>query len=444
MREFLAILLEREGYSPTMAQNAEAAMNLLAENKFDLVISDVNMPGLSGIALLEQTKKISPETAVLMITAFSTAEQAVEAMKYGAYDYIPKPFKVDEIKLVIKNALEKQQLIRENTLLKTQVSCRSTFSGLLGKSRKMLEVFSLIEKVAQSYATVIINGESGTGKELVAKAIHCNSDRSEKPFIAVNCGAIPETLMESEFFGHAKGAFTGAHVERAGLFEQANGGTLFLDEIGEVPILLQSKLLRVLQEREIRRVGGGETRRVDVRIVAATNRDLEAQVAEGFFREDLYYRLNVVQINLPPLRDRPEDIPMLVEHFFNKHIGGSVGPEIITKEALNFLWGYQFPGNVRELENIVERGVALGARQITMDMLPQQILRFQRSQEQIDLLEIPPDGFDLEKYLEAIEKKFLLKALKKTGGVRKKAADLLGMTFRSFRYKLSKHGMSED
>lgn len=444
MREFLAIFLEREGYSPVTAQNAEIAINLITEDKFDLVISDVNMPGLSGIALLEKIREISPETTVLMITAFSTAEQAVEAMKYGAYDYIAKPFKVDEIKLIIRNALEKQQLIRENALLKSQVSCRNSFNGLIGKSKKMLEVFSLIEKVAKSPATVMINGESGTGKELVAKAIHCNSDRSGKPFIAVNCGAIPDTLMESEFFGHAKGAFTGAHMERSGLFEQANGGTLFLDEIGEVPILLQAKLLRVLQEREIRRVGGGEVRRIDVRIVTATNRDLEAQVADGSFREDLYYRLNVVQINLPPLRDRPEDIPLLAEHFFAKHTSGSVKRDVMTKEVLNFLWGYHFPGNVRELENLVERSVALGAKQITMDMLPQQILRYQRSQEQLDLVEILQDGFELEKYLESIEKKFLLKALEKSGGVRKKAADLLGMTFRSFRYKLSKHGMGED
>lgn len=444
MREFLSILMEREGYSATTAASAEAALSLLDGHCFDLVISDVNMPGLNGIGLLEKIKNLSPDTAVLMITAFSATEQAVEAMKFGAYDYIAKPFKVDEMKLLVKNALEKQRLVRENTLLKSQVKGLNSYNGLIGKSRKMLEIFTLIEKVASSSATVLICGESGTGKELVAKAIHCNSERRNKPFVAVNCGAIPETLMESEFFGHAKGAFTGAIAERAGLFEQANGGTLFLDEIGEVPLLLQAKLLRVLQEREIRRVGGGETRRVDVRIVTATNRDLEQQVAEGTFREDLYYRLNVVQLTLPALRERPEDIPLLVKHFYEKHTGTSCHQEIISRDTLEFLLNYQFPGNVRELENIIERSVALGARQITLDMLPQQVLRFHRSQEKLDQVEIPNEGMNLDQFLDDIEKKYLLKALDKSGGVKKRAADLLGMTFRSFRYKLSKHGMEEE
>lgn len=443
MREFLAILLEREGYTPVTAANGAEALNMLEQHGFDLVISDINMPGLNGISLLEKIKILSPETAVLMITAFSTTEQAVEAMKFGAYDYIAKPFKVEEIKLLVRNALEKQHLVRENTRLKNQVQSRQSCSGLIGKSSKMLDIFSLIEKVATSQVTVLICGESGTGKELVAKAIHCNSDRKNKPFIAVNCGAIPETLMESEFFGHARGAFTGAVAERAGLFEQANGGTLFLDEIGEVPLLLQAKLLRVLQEREIRRVGGGETRRVDVRIVTATNRDLEQQVAEGNFREDLYYRLNVVQINLPPLRDRPEDIPLLLEHFYIKHTG-TAAKDIIAGEALNFLLNYHFPGNVRELENIIERGIALGARQITLDTLPKHVLRLHRVHQQFDQIDIPSDGMDLDKFLGSIEKKYLLKALEKSGGVRKRAAELLGMTFRSFRYKLSKHGMEEE
>ena len=444
MREFLSILLEREGYTAASAASAEAALKMLEGQSFDLVISDVNMPGLDGIGLLERIKKHSPDTAVLMITAFSTTEQAVEAMKFGAYDYIAKPFKVEEIKLLVKNALEKQRLVRENTLLKIQIKDRNSCNGLIGKSRKMLDIFALIEKVATSTATVLICGESGTGKELVAKAIHCNSERRNKPFVAVNCGAIPETLMESEFFGHAKGAFTGAVSERTGLFEQANGGTLFLDEIGEVPLLLQAKLLRVIQEREIRRVGGGETRRVDVRIVTATNRDLEQQVKDGTFREDLYYRLNVVQLTLPALRERPEDIPLLIEHFHEKHTGSSSNHEIISHDALEFLWNYQFPGNVRELENIIERSVALGARQITLDMLPQHVLRFHRSQERFDQIEIPNEGMNLDLFLDSIEKKYLLKALEKSGGVKKRAADLLGMTFRSFRYKLSKHGMEDD
>lgn len=444
MREFLSILLEREGYLPAAADSAESALRLLAEQKFDLVISDVNMPGLDGIGLLERIKADSPDTVVMMITAFSTTEQAVEAMKHGAYNYIAKPFKVDEIKLLIRNAIEKQQLVRENAFLKGEKSRQHSFSGMIGKSKKMLELFQMIGKVASSNATVMIAGESGTGKELAARAIHLNSERRDRPFVAVNCGAIPETLMESEFFGHVKGAFTGAVGERPGLFEQACGGTLFLDEIGEVPLLLQAKLLRAIQEREVRRVGGGETKRVDVRIITATNRDLEKQVAEGGFREDLFYRLNVVQLTMPPLRERLEDIPLLVDYFLAKHTAGNpLGHGGISAAALDFLWSYQFPGNVRELENIIERAVALGVREITPETLPPQVIRFRKVHEQLNHVDIPPEGFDLETYLDSIEKRFLLKALEKSGGVKKRAADLLGMTFRSFRYKLAKYGMAD-
>jgi two-component system response regulator PilR (NtrC family) len=443
MREFLSILLEREGYSPETAENSESALKRLSEKEYELVISDVNMPGLDGIGLLEKIKADSPDTTVMMITAFSTTEQAVEAMKHGAYNYISKPFKVDEIKLLVRNAIEKRQLIRENAQLRIQAGTKNSFSGLIGKSRKMTSLYEMIEKVSPTSVTIMISGESGTGKELAAKAIHFNSDRKDKPFIAVNCGAIPETLMESELFGHVKGSFTGAVSDRPGLFEQANGGTLFLDEIGEVPLLLQSKLLRVLQERELRRVGGGETRKTDVRIITATNRDLESQVSEGTFREDLYYRLNVVEMTMPPLRERPEDILLLAEHFFAKHTG-THKTKVLSPEALDFLWGYQFPGNVRELENIIERGVALGAGEITLDLLPQQVLRFNRNHQSLEELEIPSGGMDLDAYLAGIEKRFLLKALEKSGGVRKKAAEFLGMTFRSFRYKLSKHGLSEE
>jgi two-component system response regulator PilR (NtrC family) len=445
MREFLSILLEREGYAPETAENSLSALKLLSENEYELVISDVNMPGLDGIGLLGKIKAHSPDTAVMMITAFSTTEQAVEAMKHGAYNYISKPFKVDEIKLLVRNAIEKRQLIRENARLRVQAEAKNSFSGLIGKSRKMTNLYEIIEKVSPTSATIMISGESGTGKELAAKAIHFNSDRSEQPFIAVNCGAIPETLIESELFGHVKGSFTGAVSDRPGLFEQANRGTLFLDEIGEVPLLLQSKLLRVLQERELRRVGGGETRKIDVRIITATNRDLESQVSEGTFREDLYYRLNVVEIIMPPLRERPEDIILLADHFYKKHTG-QISPKsgILSPEAVEFLWGYQFPGNVRELENIIERAVALGAGEITLDLLPQQVLRFSRNHTALEEIEIPSGGMDLDAYLAGIEKRFLLKALERSGGVRKKAAEFLGMTFRSFRYKLSKHGLSEE
>jgi two-component system response regulator PilR (NtrC family) len=335
-------------------------------------------------------------------------------------------------------------LTRENLRLRQEVQERYSFSGLIGKSRKMRDVYTIIEKVAPSTANVLIYGESGTGKELAARAIHYNSPRRNKPFIAVNCGAIPETLMESELFGHKKGSFTGAIADRAGLFEQAEGGSLFLDEIGEMPQQLQAKLLRVLQEKEFRRIGGLEDKKTDVRIVAATNRDLEEQVREGSFREDLFYRLNVVQIRMPSLREAPEDIPLLVEHFFTKYSKASSGEEVITPEALKALVAYPFPGNVRELENLVERCIVLGNKAISEDSLPEKIAGYQRAMPNSDDFEIPADGMDLEAYLDGIEKRILLKALERSGGVKKKAAEILGLTFRSMRYRLAKFGMDDE
>lgn len=444
MREFLAILLEREGYSVDQAENADVALKLLESDTFDLVISDVSMPGLNGMALLERIKTATPETAVLMITAYTTAEQAVEAMKLGAYDYIAKPFKVEEVKVLVKNALEKSSLQKENRRLKHEVQERYSFGGLVGKSKKMREVYDLIEKVANSMANVLVLGESGTGKELAAKAVHYNSPRHDKPFVAVNCGAIPETLMEAELFGHKKGSFTGAIADRAGLFEQAEGGTLFLDEIGEVPLQLQAKLLRVLQEREFRRVGGTSAIKADVRIIAASNRDLEEQVKEGTFREDLFYRLNVVPVQMPPLRERPEDIPPLVEYFYKKFAQFSGAGEIITPGAMKALVSYPFPGNVRELENLVERCVVLGNRVVSEDCLPPQVVNFQAGTVAGGVVDLPEGGMSLEAYLDGIEKRFLLEALSRSGGVKKKAASLLGMTFRSFRYRLAKFGMDAE
>ncbi|MBT0664556.1 sigma-54 dependent transcriptional regulator [Geobacter pelophilus] len=444
MREFLAILLEREGYLAEQAGSAEEALKLLESGSFELVISDVSMPGLSGLELLERIKQLTPETAVLLITAYTTAEQAVEAMKLGAYDYIAKPFKVEEIKVLVRNALEKRMLQRENRLLRNEVQERFSFSGLIGKSPKMKAVYSLIEKVAASTATVLILGESGTGKELAARAIHYNGPRKEKRFVAVNCGAIPENLIESELFGHRKGAFTGAVVDRAGLFEQAEGGTLFLDEIGEVPLQLQAKLLRVLQEKEFRRIGDDADRKSDVRIIAASNRELEEQVKEGSFREDLYYRLDVVQVRMPSLRERPDDIPLLVEHFYRKF---SEKPDIwnsIDNDALKVLITYPFPGNVRELENIVERCVVIGDSSITLDSLPAHVVNFQQSVTKAEKFSIPAEGVNLEAYLDGIEKRYLLQSLEQCGGVKKKAAELLGMTFRSFRYRLVKFGMDDE
>jgi two-component system, NtrC family, response regulator PilR len=440
MREFLTILVEREGYEAVVAAHAEQALKLLETSFFDLVISDVQMPGLSGIELLARIKAMAPDTAVLMMTAFSAAEQAVEAMKLGAYDYISKPFKIEEIKVLIRNALEKSSLKRENTVLKQTVQQRDNFCGIIGASPKMKEIFGLIRKVALSNSSVMIQGESGTGKELVARAIHGSSPRSKKGFVAVNCGAIPEQLMESELFGHKKGAFTGAVADRAGLFEQADGGTLFLDEIGELPLLMQTKLLRVLQEREFRRVGGTQVQKSDVRILTASNRDLLSQVKDGGFREDLFYRINVMQIVVPPLRERIEDIPVLVDHFFRKYGDAQQTGEIITPGALKMLMNYPFPGNIRELENIVERSLILDNTHIREENLPKLVCA-DMSPCLVGDAVIPSEGIALEALLDDLEKKYLLKALEMTGGAKKKAGELLGMSFRSFRYRLAKFGL---
>ncbi len=441
MREFLSILLEREGYDVSVAGSAEEALCLMESALFDLVLSDVNMPGLSGIELLARIKDKSPETAVLMLTAFSTAEQAVEAMKLGAYDYICKPFKNEEIKQLVKNALEKQGLRRENILLKKGVSERDSFCGIIGKSLKMRELFDMIQKVAASQSSVLILGESGTGKELAARSIHTCSPRKSKPFVAVNCGAIPENLIESELFGHKKGSFTGAVGDRPGLFEQAEGGTLFLDEIGELPLLMQTKLLRVLQEREFKRVGDAQTRKADVRIISASNRDLESQVKDGSFREDLFYRLNVVQLVMPPLRERIEDIPLLVDSFCLKYQDpGQNSPATVTPGALKALMNHPFPGNVRELENCIERSLIMDPAEIAETSLPRQLLAGKMPCLTAEC-DIPESGMMLEPLLEDLEKKYLLKALEMTGGAKKKAGELLGMSFRSFRYRLAKFGL---
>ncbi|HWI40291.1 MAG TPA: sigma-54 dependent transcriptional regulator [Verrucomicrobiae bacterium] len=444
MREFLSILLEREGLEVDVAENAASALQLI-EGAYDLVISDVKMPGLDGISLLRSIKATSPATEVLMVTAFSTTEQAVEAMKLGAYDYISKPFKVDEVKLLVRNALEKSELRKENSRLREQVSRAAACGSLIGKSSKMAEVYDLIRKAGPSTANILILGESGTGKELAAKAVHIHSPRKDNSFVAVNCGAIPEALIESEFFGHKKGSFTGAIADKPGLFEQANGGTLFLDEIGEIPLLLQAKLLRVLQEREVRRVGAVDSVKIDVRIVAASNRNLEEQVREGTFREDLFYRLNVVQMTMPPLRDRPEDIPLLIHEFHRKfsHPGTGRG-EAASPGALKLLMRYPFPGNVRELENIVERCMVLGGAMITEDSLPVQVRDFDKGEAAQHSFVIPSDGMNLENYLDGIEKGLLLQALEKAHGVKKRAAEILGLSFRSFRYRLAKFDMDED
>lgn len=441
MRELLAIMLKREGYTVEEAVDGSRALGLLQTSIFDLVISDIQMPRMTGIELLRKVREQKIDVVVMMITAFSTTDEAVEAMKLGAYDYITKPFKNDEIRLVVRNALEGRKLRLENLSLKKALGQRFSFDMLVGKSTAMQRLISLIERVAQSLASVLLTGESGTGKELVARAIHYNSLRKEAPFVAINCGAIPENLIESELFGHEKGAFTGADQRKEGLFEAANGGTLFLDEIGELPQMMQVKLLRVLQEREFRRVGGTKNLPLDIRLISATNKVFEDEVREGRFREDLFYRLNVVRVELPPLRERREDIPLLVNHFYQKLTGEKKLP--ISSEALQRLIDYDWPGNIRELENLVERCLVLGwQKELTVDCLPPQCVGLSR-QVGGDM-QIPDDGMDLEHYLGEIERRLLLSALERCQGVRKRAAKLLGISFRSIRYRLAKYDIGEE
>ena len=446
MREFLDIMLKKEGYKVSLASNGEEVLKLIDKDLFDLILLDIRMPKLDGIGVLKKIKTASPETIVIMITAYASADTAIKAMKEGAYDYITKPFKVDEIKLIIKNALEKKNLQKENLLLKQVVRDRYRFGSIIGQSSKMLALYDLLEKIAPTKTNILITGESGTGKELAAKAIHYNSSRKDKPFVTLNCGAIPESLIESELFGHMKGAFTDAIITKKGLFEMADEGSIFLDEISELPLLMQVKLLRVLQDKEFKRVGGTDDIRVDVRIISATNKDLEEAVKEKRFREDLFYRLNVIQMKMPPLRDRKEDIPILAAHFLKKY-SEELNKNIlkISPDALNMLLNYEYPGNVRELQNIIERAVALGNGN---ELTPQHLSSYLDEQIQskrgaIDL-DIPPDGIDLEKVIEEIDRALLLKALDRTKGIKKKAAELLRINFRSMRYRLEKYGLDHD
>ena len=442
LREVLSIMLHREGYQVDTAIDGAQAAARLRDHSYDLVISDIKMPRMNGLELLRHIKERTPETVVLMITAFSTSDEAVEAMKQGAFDYITKPFRNEEIRLIVKNALERRELRQENLALKEELGKRYSFEGLIGKSKAMQDVITLIRKVAASPVKILITGESGTGKELVARAIHYQSERREQPFVPINCGAIPENLLESELFGHEKGSFTGAVKQKDGLFETAAGGTIFLDEIGELPQLMQVKLLRVLQENEFRRVGGTKPIKVDVRVIAATNRRLEDAVVDGSFREDLYYRFNVIRIDLPPLRNRREDIPIMIDWFWERFTGHQ-GVQV-DEDAMRRLIDYHWPGNVRELENVVERATVLGHQgKITLDCLPPNLLTGVAGGVS-PLTEIPETGLDLDAYLGEIEKEILLKALARTNGVRKTAAELLGITFRSIRYRLAKFGYGDD
>jgi two-component system response regulator PilR (NtrC family) len=447
MREFLAICLRRAGHTVTAAETVPTALAKLRDQTFDVVVTDLRMSGeRDGLAILEAVKSgqvrhrdvIDPE--VILVTAFASADTALAAMKLGAYDYLTKPFHVDEINAVIARAIEKKQLVEQNLALRERVAGRSRLAQLLGKSRGMQKVFELITKVHSTRTSVLITGESGTGKELVARALHTEGTRSASPFVAVNCGAIPESRMESELFGHKRGAFTGAIADNAGLFQEADGGTLFLDEIGELSPPLQVKLLRALQERKVKPVGAAEELEVDVRVVAATNRELDAEVARGAFRADLYYRLNVVEVRIPPLRQRREDIPLLAEHFLRR-FGAEHGRDLhFSAAAIEKLERYDFPGNVRELENIVEHAVALSSgSEIGAPDIPD--LRASKAVEAPT--EFPSDGVDLDRLLSDFERAWVMRALDQVGGVRKRAAALLGISFRSLRYRLEKLGLDK-
>ncbi len=442
MCEFLEIIFLRAGYRVSWFTDAFAAVTSLETESYDLVISDLKMPSMSGLELLRTVKKKTPATEIIMITAFASTTSVIEAMKNGAFDYISKPFKVDEILLTVEKALKNSQLQRENLRLRQELEKRFGFDNLIGKSPPMMAIYEVIKQVAPTKTNVLICGESGTGKELVARAIHFSGPHKEKPFVAVNCAAIPEHLIESELFGHTKGAFTGAVSNTEGYLAAANGGTLFLDEIAEIPPALQVKVLRVIQEKRFQKVGNPKEISVDLQFIAATNRDLQAAVSSGEFRQDLFYRLNVIRIDLPPLRQRLEDIPLLLKHFlqqycleYNRDLNG------FSPEATQALINYDYPGNIRELENIVERCVVLetGDGIIAHSTLPEVVRKI--SQSSLTSTILPKEGVDLEEVVANLETDLIEQALKQCDGNKTKAAELLGMSFRSLRYRLDKYGM---
>lgn len=436
----LEALLAPEGYEIITEDNASNALRLIREADLDLVITDMKMPGKNGIEILEEAKNIDPELPVIIMTAYGTIEMAVEAMKKRAYDYITKPFRNEELKLTVKKGLELYRLKKENRLLSEALSDRYKYGNMIGKSRPMLKIYDMIGKVAQSSVSVMITGQSGTGKELIAKAIHYNGPRKNRPFISINCGALTETLLESELFGHERGAFTGAVAMKKGRFELADGGTLFLDELGAMSPSLQVKLLRVLQEMEFERVGGTKTIKVDIKILTASNRKLKEDVARGIFREDLFYRLNVIQIEVPPLKDRLEDIPFLVAHFIEKLQPSKKRKIELAPEVWKALYGYSWPGNIRELENTIERALVLSSDEtITLRDLPDDLV--EKKEEKIDLDRIVPRNFTLEEALEQIEGKLILRALKSSNNVQSRAAEMLGISRRVMHYKMKKYEM---
>ena len=440
LRDFLTIVFEEDGWHVETAASLGDARAALQRQEPDLVLCDLMLPDGSGLDLLRDIKAQNPSVAVVMITAHTSTKSAVDALKAGAFDYIAKPFDIDELKIIVRKAAEQKELEDENIHLRTALEERHTFANIIGKSRKMQEIFGITQRIARTMSTVLISGESGTGKELIARAIHYNSGRRGK-FVGINCGALPETLLESELFGHERGAFTGAIREKKGLFHEADRGTIFLDEIGETSLAVQIKLLRVLQDRVVRRVGSNVETQVDVRVIAASNRDLAESTRNGTFREDLFYRINVIPIELPSLRQRAEDIPLLVDHFITKFSDKlGVPRKRISADAMRAIEKYGWPGNVRELENVIERMIALEPSDVlTTKSLPEQVLI---GGEIPDVtFDLPPDGMSLEQHLEAIAKIFMLKALERSGGVQTQAAELLRMSFRSFRYYAKKYDL---
>jgi len=432
-------LLTGAGYEVLTVDSGEEALEQIRRNDLDLIITDMKMPRMSGIELMEQLKQVYSDLPVIMMTAYGTVEKAVEAMKKGAFDYILKPFKNEELLLTIRKALELRHLLTENRRLKQDLEQRYRFENIVGNSKAMQSIFAMVEKVAQTRATVLLSGESGTGKELIARAIHHRSPRNNGPFISVNCGALTETLLESELFGHEKGSFTHALAMRKGRFELAEAGTLFLDEVAEMSPALQVKLLRVLQEMEFERVGGSKTIRADVRVVAASNRELKTEVEAGNFREDLFYRLNVVHMEMPPLRQRSEDIPLLVTHFMQKYAGANNKEGVrLEPEVMKILLRYHWPGNVRELENVIERAVILCSNNtITAEDLPANVAEAPETEFNIDLL--VPSHIPLPEALEKIEEMMIRRALNQSGYVQVRAAELLGITKSLLQYKLKKY-----
>jgi two-component system response regulator AtoC len=442
IRHVLTVLLSDCGYDVRAVADGEEALRELSARDYDALVTDVRMPKIDGLALVRAAQAASPETTIIVMSAYGSHEVAIEAMKAGAYDYLGKPFRPDEVLLVLRKAEERERLRKENLRLRREIAAARGPAQLIAEGPAMKEVMRVVQKVAPASATVLIEGESGTGKEVVARAIHELSPRAERPFVAVNCGAIPETLIESELFGHAKGAFTDARTAKRGLFEEAEGGTLLLDEIGELPLAVQPSLLRVLQDSEVRRVGDSRSARVDVRVLAATNKDLAALVAAGRFREDLYYRLNVVQVKLPPLRDRAEEIPALAARFLERH-GARMGMPArqISPGAQELLLRYRWPGNVRELENALERALVLSEEQeIEPESLPEAVQRAGAKPEPVPSA-LDPDDLSVKRAQRVLEADLIRKALERTGGNRTRAAEMLELSPRALLYKIREYGL---